>query len=118
MALFRRYLSIARGAKFAAIDPHRRIATYDPQGLLDRVNRTLRRRLSDRVEDAFKEACLSGDLDTAEELLTVLESMHARRCEKFGQDRRIDDGSLVKARAELAQRKAAVTTRQSSTGQP
>jgi hypothetical protein len=71
----------------------------------ERINRVLRRRLSDRVEDVFQEACMSGDLDTAEELLRVLEAMHARRQALVG-DRRISSADLVRAREDLARRKA------------
>ena len=71
----------------------------------ERINRVLRRRLSDRVEDVFQEACVSGDLETAEELLSVLEAMHARRQALVG-DRRISNVDLVRAREDLARRKS------------
>jgi hypothetical protein len=48
-------------------------------------------------------------LDSAAELLSVMENMSMRRQEKFGQDRRVDDQWIVKARNELARRQAAVT---------
>ena len=70
----------------------------------ERINRVLRRRLSDRVEDVFQEACVSSDLDTAEELLHVLEAMHARRQALVG-DRRLSSADLVRAREELGRRK-------------
>lgn len=69
-----------------------------------RLNGALRRRLSDRVMDVFHEACLSGDMSTAEELMAVLESMHRRRQVAAG-DRRLTDEDLVRAREELASRK-------------
>ena len=71
----------------------------------ERINRALRRRLSDRVVDVFHEACMSGDLTTAEELLEVLEAMQDRRQALLG-DRRISDEDVVRAREELASRKA------------
>ncbi len=71
----------------------------------ERINRALRRRLSDRVADVFSEACMSGDLETAEELLTVIEAMHERRQQLVG-ERRIGNEDVVRAREELASRKA------------
>jgi hypothetical protein len=97
---------VARNANLTAPDPHRRLEVYDPEGFMNRLNRTFRRRLSDRVEALFQEACLADDLDTAEELLTVLVNMHERRSRKFGGERRINDEAVVKIREELAKRKA------------
>ena len=71
----------------------------------DRMNRALRRRLSDRVLDVCHEACVSGDLETADELLSVLEQMHARRQTIVG-DRRISDDDIVRMREDIASRKA------------
>ena len=105
MALFHRYLPIAADARLAAPDLYRPIPLYDPDGVLDRVNRTFRRRLSDRVEDLFQDACVAGDLTTAEELLSVLERMQSRRREAAGGERRIPDTAFAKARDELARRK-------------
>lgn len=69
-----------------------------------RINRTLRRRLSDRVVDVFQEACMTGDLETAEELLQVLEAMQARRQAIVG-ERRLSNEEVVRAREELASRR-------------
>ena len=71
----------------------------------ERLNRVLRRRLSDRVMDVFQEACISGDLDTAEELLVVIEAMSSRRQSSAG-ERRISDEDVVQASEELEGRKA------------
>jgi hypothetical protein len=71
----------------------------------ERINRVFRRRLSDRVTEVFDEACISGDLDTAEELLVVLEAMHVRRQAAAG-ERRIGDEDVVRARDEFATRNA------------
>lgn len=74
-------------------------ALAPPRGL-DTVLRSLRRRLDDRVSEVFLAACVCGDLATAEKLLDVLEDLHARR--RFGDERRqIDDGVVMRARAEL-----------------
>jgi len=64
----------------------------------------LRRRLTDRVEDIFHEACLSGNLEIAEDLLWLMEKMYARR--RFNDQRAQDNEALVRARQELAIRKA------------
>ena len=76
-----------------------------PANRLDRVNAAFRRRLDDAVEDVFSRACLIGDLETAAELLQVLEYMHERRRKMFGRDRRISDETVVKARRELEWRR-------------
>jgi hypothetical protein len=70
-----------------------------------RINRVLRRRLSDRVAEVFEEACVGGDLETAEELLEVLEAMHRRRQAAVG-ERRISTDELARAREQVAARKA------------
>jgi hypothetical protein len=101
--MLRRFLPVASDASLAPPDRQRRIALYDPEGILGRINRSFRRRLRDRVEDLFQDACISGDLATAEELLTVLEHMHLRRHD--GPDRRAADVSFDKARQELARRR-------------
>jgi hypothetical protein len=103
MSMLRRFLPVASDARLAAPELQRPIQLYDPQGILGRINRTFRRRLRDRVEDLFQDACISGDLATAEELLTVLEHMHARR--RDGPDRRAAGMSFDKAREELARRR-------------
>jgi hypothetical protein len=71
----------------------------------DRMNRALRRRLSDRVMDVFNESCIAGDLDTAEELLAVMEGMHRRREAAMG-DRRLSTQDLDAAREDLANRRS------------
>ena len=101
--MLRRFLPVASDARLAPPDLLRLIQLYDPEGLLSRINRTFRRRLRDRVEDLFQDACISGDLATAEELLTILEHMHARR--RDGPDRRAIAISFDQAREELAKRR-------------
>ena len=70
-----------------------------------RATKMMRRRLSDRVLDVFNEALIGGDLDTAEELLTVLDAMHARRQAAIG-DRRLSYEDVAAARQELLSRRA------------
>ena len=103
---------VAAGSALSAPDPSAKQEVYDPQGMLARLNRTFRRRLSDQVQDVFREACSAGDLDTAEELLTVLEKMHNRR-KSLADERRYSDDAMVKAREEL-DRAVADSTRKRS----
>jgi hypothetical protein len=80
-----------------------------PRGL-DTVLRSLRRRLDDRVSDVFHAACVSGDLVAAEKLLNVLEDLHARRRQRYANDRRhIDDEPVRRARHELERCRTAKT---------
>ena len=51
---------LTRDPKFSASHPHRELAVYDPDGVLERLNKTLRRRLSDRIEAVFRAACIYG----------------------------------------------------------
>jgi|ERR1700749_3353855 hypothetical protein len=104
MPLFRRFLPVGPDLKLGAPDRGRRIPLYDPDGATAQANRAFRRRLGDRVEDLFQDACVAGDLDTAEELLTILENMQNRR-NASGGDRRVGDGSFAAAREELTRRK-------------
>jgi hypothetical protein len=106
MPFLRRFLPVVADAQLEAPDPGRPIPLYDPEGVLGQINRTLKRRLGDRVEDLFQDACIAGDLDTAEELLTVLENMQNRR-DASGQDRRVNDDVFAAAREELARRRKA-----------
>lgn len=111
MAFSFRHPFVATTATLSAPAPNRKIPIYDPKGLMDRINRTLRHRLSDRVEDLFQAACLAGDLDAADDLLTVLVKMHERRSARFGGDRRIGNDTIAQARAELARRRTAASFR-------
>jgi hypothetical protein len=104
MPFLRRFPLVGPDANLAAPDSGRPIPLYDPEGVLGQLNRTFRRRLSDRVEDLFQQACVAGDLDTAEELLTILENMQKRR-EALGQERRAGDHIFAAAREELARRR-------------
>ena len=72
-----------------------------PAHRLDRIRESLRRRLSDQVEEVFSRACSEGDRRTAAALYAILEDMHARRGKQLGNERRISDQSLTKARKAL-----------------
>ncbi len=62
----------------------------------------LKRRLSDKIEDVLEEACMIGDLQTAEELLQVLDLMQARRPPAPSGERRAATGRLDALRGEVA----------------
>jgi hypothetical protein len=70
------------------------------------VQNWLRRRLEDAVEDVFHAALQRGDLASAEDLLGVMEGMHARARVRFNSERRGTALMLDRARKELESRKA------------
>jgi hypothetical protein len=59
------------------------------------------RRLHDSLEEVFFRACATRDLDSAADLLMVLEKWHERRATRYGRERRISDGGIKMMRAEL-----------------
>jgi hypothetical protein len=63
--------------------------------------RSHRRRLDDQLAAIFHRACASNNLDTAADLLTVLEKWHARRLTKYGRERRVADREIEAMRVEL-----------------
>ena len=69
------------------------------------VQHWLRRRLEDTVEDVFRAALQRGDLASAEDLLGVLENMHARARVRFHAERRGTAQMIERARKELDARK-------------
>jgi len=85
-------------------DPDREAVVYDPAALRERLNRTMKRRLSDDVESLFNRACLVSDLDTAEELLTLLKGMLEREGQKFARDRRFAEDLIERLTDDLRQR--------------
>jgi hypothetical protein len=72
-----------------------------PGARLARVNQSLKRRLDDDVEEVFNRACATNDLESAADLLTLLEKWHARRQANYGRERRITGAGLERARKEL-----------------
>ncbi len=65
-----RHPRVARDARFSTLNGNREVPIYDPDGVLARINKTLRRRLSDRIEAVFQAACVTGELETAADLIT------------------------------------------------
>ena len=72
-----------------------------PGARLARVNQSLKRRLDDDVEEVFSRACASNDLESAADLLVLLEKWHDRRSSSYGRERRISGANLARARKEL-----------------
>ena len=66
----------------------------------------LRRRLEDAVEDVFRAALQRGDLASAEDLLGVMENMHARARVRFQVERKGTAVMIERARKELESRKS------------
>jgi hypothetical protein len=66
----------------------------------------LRRRLEDAVEDIFYSALQRGDLASAEDLLGVIENMHARARVRFQSERRGTAQMIEQCRKELESRRA------------
>jgi hypothetical protein len=71
-----------------------------------RMQSWLRRRLEDAVEDVFRLALQRGDIESAEDLLGVLESMHARAQGRYRRNRSSSLLTIGRARTELELRKA------------
>jgi hypothetical protein len=69
------------------------------------VQNWLRRRLEDTVEDVFRAALQRGDLASAEDLLGVIENMHARARVRFHAERAGTALMIERARKELEARK-------------
>jgi hypothetical protein len=72
-----------------------------PGARLARVNQSLKRRLDDDVEEVFNRACATNDLESAADLLALLEKWHLRRQANYGRERRITGVGLERARKEL-----------------
>ena len=96
---------LAGDARFSAREPNQELPVYDPDKVLERLNKTLRRRLSDRIEAVFQATCMTGELDTAADLLTVLGNVRERGRRAFGDERRISDDPVAKAQEELVTRR-------------
>ncbi|HVB67112.1 MAG TPA: hypothetical protein VNE67_04545 [Acetobacteraceae bacterium] len=72
-----------------------------PAERMTRMYVSLKRRLTDKIENVLEEACVIGDLQTAEELLQVLEYMQVRQPLRNGPDRRAQADRLASLRAEV-----------------
>jgi hypothetical protein len=91
---------VKNDAKLSASDQDQDTPLYE-QMIITRINSTVRRRFADRVEALLRASCLGGDLETAGDLLTVLERLQERgRC-NVGRERRVSDDPVARARDEL-----------------
>jgi hypothetical protein len=72
-----------------------------PGSRLARVQQAVKRRLDDDILDVFERACATNDLDSATDLLALLEKRHARRAEAYGRERRINASIVQRARRDL-----------------
>jgi hypothetical protein len=75
-------------------------------GPSNQVQGWMRRRLEDAVEDVFRTALQRGDLAAAEDLLGVMENMHARAKVRYQAERRGAAITIERGRKELESRKA------------
>lgn len=90
-----------------------------PPERMNRMYVSLRRRLSDKIEDVLEEACMIRDIDTAEELLQVLEFMRSRQPEPEQPDRRSRDEALERAKVAVERlRKACGAAEETAAGKP
>ena len=90
------------GSKAALAEPETpKIDDERLKARLNAVRRSFRRRLTDRIEDLFEEACLSGDIATADDLFQTLERMQARAELRETNPRRRPRIPLAALRAEL-----------------
>ncbi len=80
----------------------RRLDVYDSSVIRDRLNRSMRRRLSDDLENLVRKACMVGRHDTAEELLVTLRNLLAIETQQFKRDRRVADNLVEELAAEIA----------------
>jgi len=64
------------------------------------------RRLYDSLEEVFFRACATDELDSAADLLAVLEQWQQRRASKYGRERQVSDGDVKAMRAELDRKMA------------
>ncbi len=78
---------------------------------LNRMYGALKRRLSDQIEDVLEEACMIGDLQTAEELLLVLDFMATRLPRSSGAERRVRSPRIDQLRGEVARQREARAAR-------
>lgn len=62
---------------------------------------TRRRRLTDKVIEAFEQACDEGEIEIAEELFWALEAAISRATSPAGVERRATTDSIARASARL-----------------
>ncbi len=88
-----------------------------PVNRLDRVNSSLKRRLDDDIEEVFSRALAGNDLESASDLLALMEKWHVRRQIRYGRERRISGAGVQRARRELDKLTAAQSVRGKTSAQ-
>jgi hypothetical protein len=93
--------------------PPDRNPPYDPRmaARLAAAQRTSRRRLTDRIEDLFQEACLGRDFDTAEALLVACSVASRPRGPHLLGERRATGPDLAEMREVMNHRRRVAETR-------
>ncbi len=76
-----------------------------PKNRLDRIGQAAHRRLADSIEESFQHACLLGDLETAADLIGVLEEQRDRWVAAHGSERRSSHPHLARMKEELMRRR-------------
>lgn len=93
----------------AALPPpptERRLEVYDTSVIRDRLNRSMRRRLSDDMEVLIRKASMLGRHAVAEDMLAVLTKLLDAETKQFQRDRRITEGVIEGLAAEIAASRA------------
>jgi hypothetical protein len=103
--------SVIRGTSLTPTATKRRGETYDAAAISDRLNRSMRRRLSDDLVNLIRRACRSGHLTTAERLVDVLRDLFTIEKQQFPRrlhptesviETLIDEIAVAKARKSAA----------------
>jgi hypothetical protein len=89
-----------------------------PDPRLARVNPPVMSRLDEGIAELFDHTCITGELETAADLLALLERWQARRTYADEQQRRMADLQLKRMRGELDRRHIMRGTRPGQTRHP
>jgi hypothetical protein len=89
-----------------------------PGARLDRVVPRTTNRLDEGINELFEFACITNDLDTAGDLVALIEMWHARRRYKDYEQRRVVAIQLKRMRGELDRRHIMRGTRPATTARP
>ena len=98
----KRFSFMLRNAALPPPPTERRLGVYDANVIRDRLNRSMRRRLSDDLETLIRKACMVGRHDTADELLVTLRNLLDLESQQYPRDRRVIEGVLEGLAVEIA----------------
>ncbi len=93
--------SLGRNASFKRPDAERPLLAEDAI-IRDRLNRSMRRRMSDDLANLIRRACISGHVETAEKLLDALHDLVDRETEQFPHGRRPNVNIIETLAAEIS----------------